>query len=193
MQINEISEYVWSNRKEIVFGECDEWNLDLFTAKWAKDKPFEIEWKNSNAGWYWFLTDINYTELHAIRKPQTLPDKGCNIGLLSHENMGVFGTTLLCAGDSDLTVIYNGHEANITSRIRAHFSLNNNSTGALGIKHYPLSKKKWSVAYFSTPCFTELSSEDRTKIELLMNSYSGRCAVESAWRVNNGWPVLCKE
>src|SRR5665647_2118886 len=107
MRIDEIAEYVWSNSQEIGFGEVDAWDEDLFTAKWAKDKPFEKDWKNSGARWYWFLASMNYDELHAIKKPQTLPDKGCNIGLLSHKNNEVFGTSLLCEGKSCVTVLYN--------------------------------------------------------------------------------------
>lgn len=194
MRIDEVSNYIWSHSQTIEFGQVDAWDNNLFTTAWAKGKPFNNSWKNSGAGWYWFSIGMSYEELHNVVKPHTLPDKGCNFGLLSHENKEVFGTTLLCAGESGCVVVYNGHEANVTSRIRAHFALNNNSTGALGIKHYPLSAKKWIVRYFSSPCFDEsISEEDRAQIELLMNSYSGRCAVESAWRVNNGWPILCKE
>lgn len=193
MRINEIADYVWSRSQEISFGDVDQWNEDLFTKKWVKDEPFERAWNDSGAGWYWFSVGMNYEELHGIQKPQTLPDKACNFGLISHENKQVFGASLLCASESGYFVVYNGHEANVTSRIRAHFALNNNSTGALGIKHYPLSAKKWIVRYFSSPCFADISESDRSQIELLMNSYSGRCAVESAWRVKYGWPILCKE
>lgn len=193
MRIDEIAEYVWSNSQEIEFGKIDAWNENLFTAKWAQGKSFERGWTDSGAGWYWFLVNMNFDELHEIEKPRTLPGKGCNIRLRSHANNEVFGTSLLCASNSGMTVIYNGHEANVTSRIRAHFALNNNSTGAIGIKHYPLSGKKWIVRYFSSPCITDLSAGDKSRIELLMNSYSGRCAVESAWRVKNGWPLLCRE
>jgi hypothetical protein len=193
MRIEEIANYVWSNSQVIEFGEEDAWNLDLFKSQWCNDKPFKSVWENSSAGWYWFLVNMSYTELHHIQKPQTLPDKGCNIGLLSHGNMEIFSSSLLCPHQSGSVVIYNGHEANVTGRIRSHFSLNNNKTGALGLKHYALSNKKWVVRFFSSPCFREISPADRAQIELLMNSYAGRCAVESAWRVNNGWPVLCKQ
>lgn len=193
MRIDEIAEYVWLHTKEIEFGETDAWDETLFTSKWTKGKPIENAWKDAGAGWYWFLVNMNYDELDAVLKPPSLPDKGCNIGLLTHDNKEVFGASLLCANESGITVIYNGYEANVTSSIRAHFALRNNSTGALGIKHYPLSNKKWFVRYFSSPCFTDIPESDKLRIELLMNSYSGRCAVESAWRVKNGWPVLCKE
>jgi hypothetical protein len=193
MHINEIAEYVWSNSQEIKFGEIGVWDGTLFTKEWVQDQSFKRRWTESGAGWYWFVVNMNFDELQKLDKPQTLPDKGCNIGLLSHDNHEIFGTSLLCTSNSGMTVIYNGHEANVTSRIRAHFALNNNSTGALGLKHYPLSCKKWIVRYFSSTCFTELAIGDRSRIELLMNSYSGRCAVESAWRAKYGWPILCKE
>nr|WP_314899984.1 hypothetical protein [uncultured Deefgea sp.] len=192
MNIDEISEYVWLNSKEIKFGELDTWDVTLFTTEWANSNC--DAWRNIGAGWYWFSVDMNYDELHSVEKPSSLPEKGCDIGLLCHANRAVFGTELLCTTESGTRVIYNGHEANVKSRIRAHFALNNNSTGALGIKHYPLSSKRWIVRYFSETCFTnELDESDKSRIQYLMNSSSGRCAVESAWRVKYGWPVLCKE
>lgn len=195
MQIEDIAIYVWTKSQIVKFGETTVWDNDLFKTKWSKGKTIEQSWKQSGAGWYWFSVDMTYNELHAVQKPQTLPDNGCNIGLLSHENKETFGDTLLYVPESpNTTVIYNGHESNVTSRIRTHFALNNNRTGALGLKHYPLSQKKWIVRYFSTPCFnSDISTSDRSRIEMLMNSYSGRCAVESAWRVKYGWPILCKE
>jgi hypothetical protein len=193
MWIDEISEFVWLNSKAIEFGEVDSWDMNLFTSEWAKDKPIEAVWKTNSAGWYWFLVNMSYEELHALVKPSTVPEKGCNIGLLSRKSKKIFGYELLCSNESGATVIYNGHGANVTSRIRAHFALSNNNTGALGIHHYPLSNKKWIVRYFSSPCLLTLSASDQSRIESLMNSYSGRCAVESAWRVKNGWPILCKK
>lgn len=193
MRIDEIAEYVWLHSKEIEFGNSDQWDENLFLAEWAKTQPSENEWKYAAAGWYWFLVDMNYEELHNVVKPSTLPQKGCNIGLLTHSNMEVFGVHLLYSCLSGSTVIYNGHEANITARIRSHFALNNNQTGALGIRHYPLSNRRWLVRYFSSNCFTEISENYRSRVELLMNSKSGRAAVESAWRVKYGWPILCKE
>lgn len=193
MKIAEIAEYVWLNSQPIQFGGTDDWDNDLFKKGWSQGKPFRKSWNGAGSGWYWFSVGMSYDELHAVKKPATLPEKGCNIGLLTHENREVFGSPLLCSPVSGMTVIYNGHEANVTSRIRAHFALKNNGTGALGLNHYPLSKKEWVVRFFSTPCFTGITADDRAQIELLMRSYSGRCAVESAWRAKYGWPVLCKE
>jgi hypothetical protein len=193
MKIDEISEYVWLNSKRIEFGGVDVWDENLFLSKWAKGKPIEKEWAGIGAGWYWFLVKMKYDELHTVVKPTSLPAKGCDIGLLTRKNKDLFGLSLLCASESDITVIYNGHEGNVRSRLRAHFSLKNNQTGALGIKHYPLSNETWIVRYFSSACFTDISASDKSRIELLMKSYTGRCAVESAWRVKYGWPALCKE
>lgn len=194
MRMNEIADYVWSGSQEIEFGETFVWNQDLFMAKWAKDQPYENAWPVSGPGWYWILVNMDLDELHAIEKPSSLPAKGCNMGQLSQANNKIFGASLLCANYSGMRVIYNGHGAKLISRIRAHFALNHKKTGALGIKHYPLSSKKWSVRYFSEACITDLLPEEyKSRIKLLINSNSGRRAVESAWRIRNGWPALCKE
>ena len=37
------------------------------------------------------------------------------------------------------------------------------------------------------------SQKMKQRIEQLIKSKSGRCSVEAAWRVANGWPVLCKQ
>lgn len=194
MNITEIAEYVWENSKTIDFGSKDDWPQDLFTKKWAKGQSFENIWNRSGAGWYWFLVDMTYEEMHEVVKPSSLPRNGCNIGLITHSNREIFKDTLLCSvKESNMLVVYNGHENKITNRIRAHFALNNDKTGALGIKHYPRSNRRWQVKLFSAPCFTSIEVEDRRQIEFLMNSSTGRRAVESAWRVTYGWPILCKE
>lgn len=108
---------------------------------------------------------MDHDELRGIEKPATLPCKGCDIGSFLCENKKVFGISLLCSSESGITVVYNGHHEKVTSRFRAHFALNNNNTGALGINHYPLSKKKWIVRYFSSPCFTdELCASEKLRI-----------------------------
>lgn len=104
MQIGKVAEYVWSNSQEIAFGEGNSWDPNLFTDKWIKGKQFESTWKTAGAGWYWFLINMNYDELHEIEKPSTLPDNGCNIGLLTHDNRRVFGKSLLCASVSGMTL-----------------------------------------------------------------------------------------
>ncbi|WP_157679533.1 hypothetical protein [Methylovulum psychrotolerans] len=196
MTINELSEFVWQNSLSIDFGAKPTWNVNLFLQEeWAKSQSFSDKWLEASSGWYWFLIEMSYDELHKIKKPPTLPEKGCDIGLLTHEHLGIFGNSLLCSPLTDnMLVIYNGHEKNVTSRIRSHFALNNQKTGAIGIKHYPLSLRRWQVRFFSLPCIppdTEKNIQDA--LGLLINSKPGRCAIETAWRSNNGWPILCKE
>lgn len=195
MNIAEIAEYVWINSQVIEFGNSPQWDLELFTKSWSKSQSLTESWKAHGSGLYWFSIKMQYPDLHAVQKPSTLPESGCDIGLLSHANHDLFGSNLLCKHDDDgWLAIYNGHEADITARVRAHFFLNNNKTGALGLKHYQLSNKAWQVRLFSASSFPEtLGISERSRIELLMNSPSGRCAVESAWRVKFGWPVLCKQ
>lgn len=41
MRIDEIAEFVLANNQSIEFGETSAWDETLFTATWAKSKPFE--------------------------------------------------------------------------------------------------------------------------------------------------------
>ena len=140
MKILDIAEYVWAKSQKVEFGGENSWDPDLFTKNWINTKSYAKSWKKSSAGWYWFQVDMSYEKLHDLHKPQTLPDKGCNIGVQVHDNLEVFTKSLLCPHNSDGVVIYNGHEAGVTKRIRSHFTLKNSSTGAIGLKHYPLTR-----------------------------------------------------
>lgn len=194
MSITEIAKLVWLHSHRVKFGRSTIWPESLFTVPWADAQDPVVPWRAYTAGWYWFLVDMSFADLHAIQRPPSLPENGCDIGTLSHSNSEIFGPELLCkTGTSGGIVVYNGHEKSVCDRVRAHFSLNNNRTGALGLKHFPLQAQKWEVKLFATPCLGDLPEEIRDRVQLLMNSKSGRCAVESAWRAQYGWPVLCKE
>lgn len=194
MTITEIAKQVWLHSHRFNFGQSESWQKNLFTKAWAEAKDPALPWRSYRAGWYWFLVDMNLTELHAVQRPQSLPENGCDVGTLSLSNSNTFGSALLCAPDANSkVVIYNGHEGSVCDRVRSHFSLNNNRTGALGIRHYLLQKRAWEVRLFAAPCLDGLPADDRPRVQLLMNSKTGRCAVETAWRTEFGWPVLCKE
>lgn len=193
MNISEIADYVWTHSHRFPFGLTPTWNEKLFTQPWAKARTPSLTWSSYGPGWYWFLVNMSYAEMHAVPKPSTLPQNGCDIGAISHTHGDVFGENLLCQPDTSGCVVYNGHENNISSRVRAHFTLQNNRTGAIGLKHFSLSHQAWEVRMFSTPCLNNLEDGEISRIQLLMNSKSGRCAVETAWRATFGWPVLCKE
>lgn len=193
MNISEIATYVWNNSQLIDFGQQEDWDLNLFTKPWVRYLDFHQKWKDSGAGWYWFGVNMTGEDMHRLVRPAVLPLKGCDIGLLSHENYDLLTETLRCTPSEGRVVVYNGHQADVTGRIRQHFALTNEKTGALGLRHYKLSQKSWFVRYFSEPYFQNIEGCDKEVILRLMNSTRGRGIVESAWRVNYGWPVLCKE
>lgn len=196
MNIKELSKFVWDNSECINFGSSNQWDSSIFKNKWAKSESPEFfnKWQNSTSGWYWFLVDMTYDEMHNVEKPSTLPDKGFHIRELTDGNREIFGDSLLCSSSDNMLVIYNGHADTVTGRIRSHFALNNNKTGAIGLHHYrSLSIKRWQVKFFSLPSIPlYLPPENYHRLEFLINSETGRGAVESAWRANYGWPVLCK-
>lgn len=194
MNISEISELVWQCSHSIEFGSDDVWDSNLFTTSWDITRKQNIPWRSYRAGWYWFLADLSIEELKSLDRPSTLPLKGCDFGQTAQANWSTFGSELLCRTREDgLLVVYNGHEGSVCDRARSHFSLNNNRTGALGLRHFSLHERRWELKVFSAPCLTSIPTTHRYKVETLMASKSGRCAVESAWRASHGWPALCKE
>jgi len=194
MNIIDISEEIWSNCKEVSFGDIEKWNDDTFTKKWFIDNDMKDVWDSKSQGWYWFICNISYPELKKIVKPDSLPLKGCNFSSVSEYNFNIFDIDKLCFCDlEDAVVLYNGHQKNVMSRIREHFNLSNDGTGALGIKHYPLSNRKWKVKIFTKESIKRLPFAIQEQVQKLIQDKTGRCSIESAWRARNGWPVLCKE
>lgn len=185
---------MWRHSHSIEFGGNDAWEDNLFTAPWGVALQPGIAWRSYRSGWYWFLVDLSMDELKALKRPTTLPLNGCDIGQTAQVNWETFGSELLCSTrDDGLLLVYNGHEKSICDRVRAHFSLNNDRTGALGLRHFVLHGRKWELRVFSAPCLEDIPETHRSRVATLMASKSGRSAVESAWRVSYGWPALCKE
>ncbi|PJX22780.1 hypothetical protein CAP47_07070 [Psychroflexus sp. S27] len=191
MTFIEIADKIFNNSNQVIFGTNDNWQIDVFKANWFTylDKP-----RPNAPGLYWFLTDSNITK---IERPTSLPNKGCDFEITTKNNLQIFPNYLLSELNvNGLKVVYNGHENNVMNRVRQHFNLSNNNTGALGIKHYKLlSNKNWVLKYFTTKDIGALGLDNSAQdvILNLLNSKTGRSALENAWRIKNGWPILCKK
>lgn len=193
MNISELSNLIWENSAEIPFGNSVTWEENTFLKSWFETNNLMEAYEGSSPGWYWFICNMSYQEIHDLQRPNSLPTSGCDFGLTAHENIETFGEYRLCNNDTCGPVIYNGHEGNVIGRIRTHFNLNNGRTGALGIKHYPLSSQTWIARVFTTNLISNIPQQEQADIRRLIGNKTGRCAVESAWRTNHGWPVLCKQ
>ena len=196
MKLSEIAEFVWNNRQTIDFGSTETWSDNTFLHPWFKEH-YPKQWRTGSdrPGWYWFSLNDDFDTLKNTVTPATLPTKACDFGEQSSNNIELFNNELTHK-KSKLAIVYNGHESDVLSRIRSHFFLNNNSTGALGINSYPeFSSKQWSVNIFLRQHLEGLNHIDqRTKdiITKYCNSKTGRVAIEQAWRSKYGWPILCK-
>jgi hypothetical protein len=190
MTFTGIADRLFSSSNRVSFGSNENWHNDIFTARWFTN----LNQPKPNApGLYWFLTDSDITN---IDRPISLPNKGCDFNQTTRNNLQTFPITLLSRNYANgLKVVYNGHENNVMSRVRQHFSLSNNNTGAIGINHYNLSNKNWILKYFTINDIGNLGIDDSAQNAILnlLNSKTGRTALENAWRVKNGWPLLCKE
>jgi len=192
--LSKLSKTIWENCTEIQFGNAPRWESNAFLKDWIGSK-INLSYKQlSGKGWYWVLSDISYDDLLILKKPSTLPQRGCDFGHVSRNNNEIFGFENLYQRKDNHLVVYNGHEGkNVRLRLRAHYSLNNQKTGALGIKYYSLSQFSWKVRIFSEHHIRLLSEDKQNRVKNLINSKTGRRSIESAWRTNFGWPILSKE
>lgn len=195
VNLTEAAEYCWKNRKKIQFGAVEDWDSATFQKAWF-DRQAEKHWivGKNRPGWYWFELDLPLAQIAKLERPLGLTAKSCNFGETTRTNSQVFAADL-CHKKSNLSVVYNGHEANVLSRIRSHFCVKNEETGALGIRQYSLSHLQWHVSIFLLQHLNDdptIETQDKEFIARLCNSKTGRTAIEQTWRTIYGWPVLCK-
>ncbi len=196
MRLLNLSKEIWENCTTIELDPRETWDLDFFLKPWFYSSKHEEKYTSTSPGWYWIGCDLDIQELGNIfpTVEGDLPKSACIINELAKKNLQTFSSNSLCKkNEKDCLIIYNGHQSNVIQRIRQHFMLNNNRTGAIGLRHYPMSKRKWTVSYFAKNNIQRINKEDRPDVERLINNKSGRVAIENAWRASYGWPILCKE
>lgn len=196
MNLITLAEAVWENRTTVEVEPQDLWNDDFFRKKWFADSKNDSKYVSKSPGWYWIGCNIEYEELKTLFpiEAEVLPKNACSIKTLTEENFSIFGIQNLCStNEHQSLIIYNGHQAGTIGRIREHFMLNNENTGALGLKYYPLSNKKWTLSYFTEKHIDKLAPDLQEQVKNLVRKKSGRVAIENSWRARYGWPVLCKE
>lgn len=188
-----LSKAIYENAEEIYLDPSDTWDEDMFLKDWFMGSDNKDKYITQSPGWYWIGCDISFSELMDLNCPQGLPTKACELGKLSKENYKTFGEDYLCkVDDKSYNIIYNGHENRIIPRLRIHFTLKNNHTGALGLRHYDLSRKNWKIRFFGKPHIDRLKDNIQEEVYSMIEEKPGRIAIENAWRAKYGWPILCK-
>lgn len=195
MDLREIAQHCWDKRLRLPFHLPEGWAPDTFTEGWfCRQQPNLWVKGKECAGWYWFELEMPLDDLQALECPVDLTNGGCDFGATAKANVTLLGDDL-CQRKAQLSVVYNGHEKNVFSRVRAHFAVDNPRTGALGINRYPLHSNRWHVSAYVMKHLEYdegLTASDKVKIHRLCSSKTGRVAVEQMWRTIYGWPVLCK-
>ncbi|MEG1142455.1 MAG: hypothetical protein RSE41_08460 [Clostridia bacterium] len=193
MNLLKVAEYVWENSEEIEFGETKMWDLETFSAKWFREK--DVKRLNKMKGWYWFAIDnMSIQNIKNIKKPQKFPKNGADFPRISKKMDEVFGENIRQV-EGDELIIYNGHASSIFDRIKTHFSLNNDKTGALALAKYDLSNYKLKIRFFHMDLLNDKDVEEEFKnyLNKIVNEKTGREAIEMAWRIKYGWPILCEK
>ena len=193
MNFENITNFIWENSKQLNFGKNKSWDDKTFLKEWIDNIDTSI-WHNEE-GLYWFQVNKSVEQIKSIVTPQSFPEKGVRFADIASTNEELL-ESYLCHNKSKIPVIYNGEAKSVFSRIRDHFSLNNNTTSALAISQYSLSNDSWKVSVYHIGMLREnqyLSDTDKIRIEKLLKSKTGRLALENSWRTIFGWPILCEK
>ncbi|MGE8637686.1 MAG: hypothetical protein ACN6PR_03535 [Achromobacter sp.] len=193
--LKKITHAVWQARQRISFGESAQWNGNCFLQSWVNSVS-PGAWDNS-PGWYWIESDISAVELSGIALPTSIAPKAIKFSEIARENLERFDRSDLCESRG-CSVIYNGQEKRVFTRLRTHYSLtaHNSATGALAIGSYPLSARQWTASYFHKGMISKLSTlatADKEMLSTKINAKYYRELVEMCWRMEFGWPILSKK
>lgn len=131
-------------------------------------------------GFYWIYTSYSIDELMVCSKADQ--KDAIDIGALAKLHYGLRGVHNSQIGEFRL--VYNGVANPIRSRLRQHFN-GGKGTGCLAIKHTSLKDlSRWRISYAavgSQGAHIPLSYELDAK------------TFERLWRLEFGWPLLCRQ
>ncbi len=196
MTLVEIAEVCWKNKHEITYSEAEEWNNKDYLTDWIQNNlDGEYSATDSKSGWYWFELDKPISKLMKLKNKKTFPENIINWPVVAETNSGLFKKNI-CHNYSKIPIVYNGHCCDVFKRIREHIFLNNDSTGALGIKHYFKKSQGWKISFITMEQIKKLSRLQKNKKEEVLRYCShsrGREVIEHAWRFIYGWPILCEK
>ena len=190
--LDNITRAIWTNRKIVNFGNSRAWNQDTFLKKWINQQTSNL-WCNKK-GWYWIECDGQTPQQFSqLPTPVLLPTKGIKFSEVATFNLSRFNGCVIPS--TSCKIVYNGQADKIFSRIRCHFVLNNNTTAALGLKHYPLSQHQWKASFFHEDMIDELDLSDSEKgmLKILISNKPNREIIENLWRFLFGWSILSKK
>ncbi|PHV09295.1 hypothetical protein CSQ96_02050 [Janthinobacterium sp. BJB412] len=193
--LEKIADAIWMRRQSINFGALQTRDESTFLQSWV-DARTPALWNNKPA-WYWIEADLSNAEFATMARPTRLPAKAARFGELANYNLRRLHCDDIHAAP-DLNIVYSGQADHVFTRLRTHFALSvdNTATGALGLAHYPLSHRRWRANVFHEAMIgplSDLSEAERAILRQLAADKHGRELVESCWRMENGWPVLCKK
>lgn len=195
MTLEEIARICWENKYEITYSTAEEWNNKDYLTDWIKNNlDGEYSKADSKNGWYWFELDKPISELMELKKRETFPKKIIDWPEVAKANSVLFKENI-CHHYSKIPVVYNG-VGEVFERIRAHIFLDNNSTGALGIKHYFNNCIGWKISFITMEQIKKLSvlqGNEKEEVLRYCAHSRGREVIEHTWRFIYGWPILCEK
>ena len=193
--LSTLADKIFDNATTFTIEKQDQWDNKILMKSWFEsNKGLRNKYTTQAPGWYWIGANITFKELMTLTAYDDYHKKsGCVIEEVATNNLKIFDKQFICKEkENGFRILYNGHQGKVLQRLRQHFYLQNENTGALGLNAYPLHSYTWQVWYFSAKHLNRLPSEIQNTVSHLIKNSIGRVAIETAWRAKHGWPTLCK-
>jgi len=142
------------------------------------------------AGWYWIYTRLRQDDLRKCEAPAATDDEAVPISQLVSLHDGLPFVIPLPAAGCDWWCVYTGKGINLRQRVQAHFKVNpTGGTGSLSLGRYddPVSDlKNWGVRILIC------SEQEDMPFGINLTWSEHHTTIERLWRLQNGWPILCR-
>jgi len=154
----------------------NEANVILASQDYSTLQQMKGSLRNNESGFYWIYTNLSIEALKNSQSPTNAAHVKINELARIHENL----TNIHIQNGSDFWCIYNGKGMQLKTRINAEFSDTAGPTGTLALTRC-FNENDFRVKYVS--CGNPDFNYEYNQIE---------AHFERAWRLDFGWPILCR-
>lgn len=136
--------------------------------------------ENSSSGFYWIFTSLSYVDFQKASPPENIAHVDYSEMARVHKGL----KHVIQSSEKDYWCIYNGKARQLKNRMYAAFTVTNGGTGKLSLERC-FKKEDFKVKYIIC------DSDD--PLYGIKYKYSGiEQNLERVWRLNYGWPLLCR-
>lgn len=165
---------------DVVLNRIEQINALLNQQNYLTLQDAKSEIPRKASGFYWIYTKIPITQF--IHSPKPSNPVHVNFSLMASTHQGL--KSIIEQSGSDYWCIYNGKGTNLKDRMSAAFTNTNGETGKLALTRV-FKEDDFRVKFI-------VCDSDITAHGVSYSFDSLQRDLERVWRLNYGWPLLCR-